>query len=379
MIKKLAISFLVFSIVIIASFFIFVYLPSKYPAFTYTNTNPEEIIDIKDIITHIPTPEKVKGIYITANVAGIPRLFDKLIKIVDETELNTVVIDVKDSTGMLSFHMDNPLVRKVNSDNKAQISDVVSLIKELHSKKIYVIARVASFQDSYYPLKYPNMAVQRKSTGTVWSDRKDVRWMDPGSKEYWNYLVAIAKESYEKGFDEINFDYIRFPTDGNMGDIVYPISAGKVKKDVIKEYYSYLRTNLGTTTISADLFGMTTSNKDDLGIGQILEDALKYFDYVCPMVYPSHYPKNFNNWAEPNSKPYDVIKFTMEKGIEKANNASSSPSKLRPWLQDFTLGKPVYGADEVKAQIKATDDLGLDGWLLWNASNVYTRGALLDK
>ena len=150
------------------------------------------------------------------------------------------------------------------------------------------------------------------------------------------------------------------------------------KREVIRSFFSFLEENLRPTGVflSADLFGMTTTNKDDLNIGQVLEYALPYFDYIDPMVYPSHYPPNFNGYADPNKYPYEVVKFSMDKAVARAIAASTTPDKLRPWLQDFDYGGN-YDIAEVKAQIKATYDSGLDSWMLWSPSNVYTRGALI--
>jgi len=191
-------------------------------------------------------------------------------------------------------------------------------------------------------------------------------------------IALIGEEAYALGFDELNFDYIRFPSDGNMKDISYPYSLDKNKAETLKEFFVFIDKRFRTKgiTISADLFGMTTTNNDDLGIGQILENALIHFDFVAPMVYPSHYPSNFLGYKTPAEKPYEVISYVMSKGIEKAKMASSSPLKLRPWLQDFSIGKTKYTSEMIKDQIRATYDVGLNSWMIWNASNVYTVSAL---
>ncbi|MEK7184735.1 MAG: putative glycoside hydrolase, partial [Patescibacteria group bacterium] len=177
---------------------------------------------------------------------------------------------------------------------------------------------------------------------------------------------------------EINFDYIRYPSDGNIEDIVYTYSEGKLKSIALKEFFAFIENEFRPKgiPISADLFGMTTSNTDDLGIGQILEYALLHFDYVAPMVYPSHYPKGFMGFKNPASKPYEVVKYAMDKAVGRATATSTSVNKLRPWLQDFSIGNVTYTPEMVKAQIQATYDSGLNSWMLWNAVNVYTESAL---
>jgi hypothetical protein len=270
-------------------------------------------------------------------------------------------------------------------------------LEYLNKKNIYVIGRISVFQDPYFIKMKPHLAVKRASDGKNWGDRKGIGWLDAGGRESWDYVVAIARESHRVGFDELNFDYIRFPSDGNMKDIFYPYSDARIvadpelgKSKVLREFFAYLDSSLEELEIpiSADLFGMTTTNKDDLNIGQILENALPYFDYIAPMVYPSHYPSGFNGYADVNAHPYDIVHFSMTEAVKRVGElqlmlASTTPDapylskikpkQLRPWLQDND-----YTPEMVRAQIKATYDAGLDSWMLWDAANTYTRGALLE-
>ena len=339
------------------------------------------------LATHIATPKVVKGVYMTSWVAGTTAGRDRIINLIDSTEINTVVIDIKDYTGRVSFAVNDPYLKAFGSVEN-RIPDIDNLIDALHKKNIYVIGRISSFQDAYLVKTHPEWAVRRASDGGVWQDHKGISWLDVSAKPVWDYLVAIGKEAYSHGFDELNFDYIRFPSDGNMKDIAYTFSGNQKKSDAVKNFFAYLSEKLrdpktygeGTTTpaISADLFGMTTTNKDDLGIGQVLENGLAYFDFVDPMVYPSHYPPNFDGYDNPNHYPYEIVHFSMSSAVERAKVASTTPLKLRPWLQDFNLGG-IYDAAAVRKQIQATYDSGLTSWILWNASNVYTKGALLPQ
>ena len=335
--------------------------------------------------SYIATPESVKGIYMTSWVAGTPPLRNVLVKLIDETEINSVVIDIKDYSGKIVFSVaDNPTLKAFGSE-EVRVKDMQSFIEELHKKGIYVIGRIAVFQDAYFVKFKPNLAVKNKAGDAVWKDRKGISWIDAGSTEYWDYIVMLTKESRKIGFDEINFDYIRFPSDGNMKDISFPFSSTTPKSIVLKNFFEYLSTNLQGTGLktSADLFGMVTTAQDDMGIGQLLENALPYFDYISPMVYPSHYPDTFEGFAKPEAHPYEVVHYAMQSAVKRAELLASTTgksipdynNKLRPWLQDFGLGM-TYGPTEVKAQIKATNDVGLDSWLLWSASNKYTKGAL---
>jgi len=329
-------------------------------------------------VSHIKTPESVKAIYMTACVAGTPSIRERLVELADSTEINSIIINIKDETGRISFNTDNPLL-KYAAVGTCKVADMAEFIEYLHEKNIYTIGRIAVFQDPYLVKKNPELAVKERDGEKVWRDRKGLSWISVCSKETWDYTIELAKESEKIGFDELNFDYIRFPSDGDMNNISYP-SCGVgtfSKQDRLEDFFFYLDKGLRDLGIptSADLFGMVATNKDDLNIGQVLERAEPYFDFIAPMVYPSHYPAGFKNFSDPNKYPYEIIKYSMDEAARRLVAASSTPLKLRPWLQDFDY--PVtYTADMVRAQIKATYDAGLTSWMLWDPSNKYTRGAL---
>lgn len=327
---------------------------------------------------HLSTPEPVRGVYMSSWVAGTPSIRDRLVKLIDDTELNAVVIDIKDYTGRISFATDNPLLQATGAPEK-RIPDIEDFIGLLHRKEIYVIGRIATFQDPFLTLKRPDLAVKRASDGAVWGDYKKARWLDPASRETWDYIVTIAQESEKRGFDELNFDYIRFPSDGNMRDISYPFfdQTKLTKADSLKEFFAYLREKLGPLDVplSADFFGMTATNNDDLNIGQLWENGLIYFDYVAPMVYPSHYPPGFMGYKNPALYPYEIVKHSLEEGLRRAKLVNQPASKIRPWLQDFDLGAP-YTAEVIRKEKQAVADAGLTSWMMWNAGNQYTKEAL---
>lgn len=381
----IVLSVFLFSIFIYFNIFKTVSEPVRYVAEKESLGNfvpaVENLIPVPEVrvVTHINTPESVKAVYMSSWVAGTPGIRSKLIELIEETELNSVIIDVKDSTGKVAFYIEDPIIQKYDSIER-RIRDIENLIDTLHEKNIYVIARICAFQDTHLAETRSDLSPISKNSGKIWRDRKGVAWVDPGSKEVWDYVVAIGKRAYEIGFDELNFDYIRFPSDGNMSDIEYihyDTEKG-TKAEKIKEFFAYLHSNFEPLKIptSADLFGMTMNNTDDLNIGQVLENALPYFDFIAPMVYPSHYPPGFNGFKNPATVPYEIIKISMDEGVKRVLSASSSPTKLRPWLQDFNMGA-TYNVDMVRAQIKATYDAGLNSWMLWDPSNKYTRGALI--
>lgn len=341
-------------------------------------------------VTHTETPEPLKALYMTSCVASQPSWRNDLKRLIETTELNAVVIDIKDYTGEVSFA----------ETSECFVPDLKEFIAELHGSDIYVIGRISVFQDPSYTKLFPELAVKKKparpdepgraggSDGEVWKDYKGLSFVDVGATPYWDYIIELSKKSYEIGFDELNYDYVRYPSDGDMQDTSYTWTVGTTTKPAMLEnFFKHLHDNLENTGVklSADLFGMTTTVENDMNIGQVLENALPYFDYISPMVYPSHYPPTWNGFANPAEHPYEVVKISMARAVEREqlwllsnNMATSTPSKMRPWLQDFHLGA-TYGEDKVRAQIQATYDVGLTSWMLWNAGNKYTEAALLSN
>ncbi len=336
-------------------------------------------------VVHLKTPEPLKALYMTACVAGTPSWRTSLKKLIETTELNAVVIDIKDYTGVVSFENDFP---KTDVERGCVVSDMKEFVKELHDANIYVIGRISVFQDPSYTKLFPELAVRKISDGSVWKDYKGLSFIDVGAKPYWDYIVELSKVSFEMGFDEINYDYVRYPSDGNMQDTHYSWTVGTTTKpEMLKSFFKYLHDEMRKTDakLSVDLFGMTTTVTVDMNIGQILENTLPYFDYVSPMVYPSHYPKSWSGFSNPADNPYEVIKISMSGALEREGAwriseglATTTASKMRPWLQDFNLGA-TYGPDKIRSQIQATYDIGLSSWMLWNAGNKYTTAALLSE
>ncbi|XKT75413.1 MAG: putative glycoside hydrolase [Patescibacteria group bacterium UBA2103] len=359
-------------------------------------------------VEHLKTPESVKMVYMSACAAGSNTFRKHFKELVSTTELNSVMIDVKDFSGTIAFQAQD---ERLDQDDAPGcfVSDMKELVAEFKEMGIYTIARITVFQDPYYAPRHPEQAVQKESDKSVWHDYKGLSFVDVGAREYWDYIVTLSEETYALGFDELNFDYIRYPSDGDMKDIYYPITNAQVEADPdygkaheLKKFFAYLSSSLpeGAVT-SADLFGMTTTNTDDLNIGQVMEYAYPYFDYIAPMTYPSHYPSGFYGIANPNDHVYDVMKISLDKAVERFEStstivpfddslaiASTTPQaytkevfdtdKIRPWIQDFDYGG-TYGPDKVRAQIQAVYDAGLDSWMLWDPSNWYTKEALLSS
>jgi len=354
-------------------------------------------------VSHMNTPKFVRAVYMSQCAASSASFRDEITTLAEDTEVNAIIIDVKDFSGTVSFPRGDDV--EYLGGNGCTVPDMKDFLKELHERDIYVIGRITVFQDPLYTAVHPELAVQSKSHAGPWKDYKGLSFVDVGAQPFWDYIVDIARESHDLGFDELNFDYIRYPSDGPMSDVQFDHSDYNQRALELEKFFRYLSNkvlkadaNGHVPKMSADLFGMTTTNYDDLTIGQVLERATPYFDYIAPMTYPSHYPPGFNGYADPNKNVYGVVKYSADRAIERVESATttiaslayeqigtSTPSLyrkpardrnvLRLWLQDFDYGGN-YGPTEVRAQIQALYDSGLHSWMLWAPSNRYTKGAL---
>jgi len=335
-------------------------------------------------IGHVDTPPFVRGIYVSAATAGYSQRFDQLIEMVDRTDLNAMVIDVKDGNGALSFEPESDALKPLMA-RRPELGHLKDFTAPLKEKGIYLIARIFVFQDPTLAEARPELAIAR-TTGGLWRDYRGIPWLDSASKEVWKYNVAVAREVYWGGFDEVQFDYIRFPSDGDLSTMSYPVwDRTESKSQVMAGFFSYIDKELRVMVglpISVDLFGLTMwQHEFDMNIGQKLSDALPHFNFISPMVYPSHYPPGFNGYPNPADRPYDVVYLNLVRGQELRQQLTDERSgqadlgSFRPWIQDFDLGA-VYTPALVQAQMRASEDGGASGWLLWNARNVYTVEAL---
>ena len=335
--------------------------------------SPYQFIDKGNLYKERQFPPYIKGIYITSWTAGSSQKMAHILDLVKQTELNALVIDIKEIDGTIAFDTESPLINELGTE-RILIPNLKEIIRKFHQENVYVIARIAVFKDNNLSHLKPEWALKNKQ-GRVWQDYNGKTWLDPATKEVWDYHIELAKEAIKIGFDEINFDYIRFPSDGDISQIVYPIWDGEeTKADVIKEFFQYLDKELRPFNVflSVDLFGLTMIREDDMNIGQILENTIPYFDFICPMVYPSHYPPGFEGYHNPASFPYEIIKMNLLEGEERIGDAEA---KLRPWLQDFNLGA-IYNKKMIELEKQAVYDSDSFGWLLWNPSSRYTEEAL---
>jgi len=330
-----------------------------------TNKTEEEIIVKKSYL-----PDFVQGIYLTAYSAGDDEFRAHILEKAKDSRINTVVVDIKDYSGYILYDSQIPAVQDIEAKNN-RIPNVKDVIEEFHNHGIYVIARQTVFQDPALARMRPELAIQTHN-GNTWYDNAGLAWVDPGHEEVWAYNLAIAKEAIELGFDEINFDYMRYPSDGSVGNIKYNIPEGETRVTMLDKFFAYLSDNLtGLAPISIDTFGLVMDHTDDdydLGIGQRLDRVIKYFDYVCPMMYPSHYPLNYLGFANSAEHPGPVIAHGLD---ISSTTVSGQRATIRPWLQAFNIGA-IYDGAKIDAQANATKNASTtSGWLLWNARNYY--------
>ena len=372
---------------------------------------------------------RVKGIYVTGAMAGTSNM-DNLIDLVDRTELNTMVIDVKNDEGRVVYDMDSAFVREIGAV-KEYVSDMPGLIRKCKEHGIYLIARIVAFKDPFLAENRQDLALTDKN-GNIFRDKSGLAWVNPYKREVWDYLLEIARQAASVGFDEIQFDYIRFSTDAGMSKVDFGEDAlEQDKEDVITEFTIYAAQELHDmgVPLSADVYGVIIDSKLDASIvGQNYYEMAKHLDYISPMVYPSHYGPGNLGLAVPDAQPYETIFRSMKtsrkvlagmgrkaedmqvsgndvsgnsiSGNSISENSTSGKSMdaadpkelvpnqeiradVRPWLQDFTAtwvkGHIRYGPEEIRAQIQAVYDAGYEEWILWNASNRYTEGGLLPE
>jgi hypothetical protein len=323
-------------------------------------------------------PSIVKGIYVPPTMVNQEKI-KPLIELINQSELNAMVIDVKTDSGHLTYQSNRQSVKKFHTVKKTNNS-LKSVLGQLKEQKIYTIARVVTFKDPHLAGKKTEWAMHTHSGG-LWRDGQGVSWVDPYNTEVWDYNIEIANEAAELGFDEIQFDYIRFPDSVKKlnQEVEFSNPNQWSKAEVVEQFLKRAHSQINHDIfISADVFGLTTTTKDDMGIGQQWGKIVQNVDYVSPMVYPSHYSSGMYGINHPDLEPYDLIKQAMTDALEKNNKMKKQGIKtaeIRPWLQSFTASwiepHQQYGPQEIKNQIKAAKELGVEQYLLWNPLGKY--------
>ncbi len=329
---------------------------------------------------------KVKGLYLTGWTVGNMSKVNHYIELAKNSEINSYVVDIKDDDGYVGYESGIPEVRQIKAWQAKY--DVDKVIKAFHENNIHVIGRIVCFKDPILSSRKPDLAI-RNSSGGVWKDKNGLSWLNPYNKDSWPYLLDIAKEAVNKGFDEIQFDYVRFANDGDKRAMNFGDTSQK-KYEAIDSFLAYARNELKNTVISADVFGIICESPADTeGIGQNLEYVGKDIDYISPMAYPSHYAIgqviNGVKYSKPDLDPYGVVYNTLLKAKNRISVVDGYKAGVRPYIQNFTaswLGNGYYqpyGAEQVRQQIKAVYDSGYEEWLVWNAGNDYSESAFIKE
>jgi hypothetical protein len=314
-------------------------------------------------------PDEVRGIHVTMALASLDGKLEEYLELVDEG-MNTLQLDIKDENGEIGFIPSAvPLATEVGAARPYYRPREAARL--VHSKGVYLIGRVVTFEDPRLSEGRPDMAIKNPD-GSVWHNHAGLGWTNPYDKRVWDYNIAIAEVAARAGFDEIQFDYVRFPTDGNVDSIVYPKKTSTAPGWVIAQFVHYASKRLKPlgVRVSADVFGLSATR--DLGIGQVPRRIGKYVDAVYPMVYPSHYGSGEYGLESPNAAPGATVEWSL---ADFRRELKRTKAQLIPWLQDFSYGR-TYAFADVKAQIDAARLMGARGYLLWNPLGIYTPGAL---
>jgi hypothetical protein len=328
----------------------------------------------------VPQPKVVRGLYVNRWAALGDRGW-QLISLASRTEVNALVIDVKDDRGFVLYRSRVPLAQSIGADTNRPMTHarLRAMLDSMRAHHIYPIARIVVAKDPLLASTKLEWAIRRKADPTTpWRDKKGNPWLDPHQDGPWHYAAELACEAVDLGFSEIQFDYVRFPDDKRLvSEATFPLARGRLRAQVIREQLLTTRARLRPlgVPVTADVFGLTATDTTDMGIGQKWEQFINTVDVVLPMMYPSHYNPGSYGIGNPNAHPYETIAH----GLKDAHRRSAGipgAATLRPWYQDFTLGPPHYTATEVRAQIEAGYANGVQGWVLWNPRSMYTERAI---
>jgi hypothetical protein len=320
-------------------------------------------------------PFAPKGLYLSFFGVGSTALRQSALKLIRETELNAVVIDVKGDRGMVAYRSDVPLAARVGAQKLITVRDIKGLLASLRAAGIYTIARIVVYKDNPLASARPDLALKTPS-GRIWRDRESLAWVDPFKQEVRDYNIAIAVEAARNGFDEIQFDYVRFPDAQGV-----EFSAPDTERERIKAVSQFLAEARRALTpynvfLAADIFGYVCWNLNDTGIGQRLEELAPLVDYLSPMLYPSGFRYGIPGYRNPMANPYEVVYLSLKRAEERTHLPSG---RFRPWLQafkDYAFDRRSFREREIRAQIQAAEAFGTDGWMIWNPRNVYSAEGL---
>jgi hypothetical protein len=318
------------------------------------------------------TPLEPKALYLTVYGIAAPFLRDPALDLIEKNKFNALVIDLKGDRGLIPYPSKLPLAAKANALTLRTIPDLKELVTTLKKKNLYLIARIVTFKDTLLAASHPEWAIHAPG-GALWKDREGLAWIDPFKKVAWEYPIGVAEEAAAAGFDEVQFDYVRFPDTGS-GVAYSEASTEASRVATITGFLREARRRLAPYNVflAMDSFGYVCWNENDTGIGQRIEDLATVMDVISPMLYPSGFQFGIPGYRNPVQNPYEIVYKSLE---ECKRRTTSSAARYRPWLQAFTdyaFGGKYFGADEIGKQTKAARDARTDGWMLWNPRNVYS-------
>ncbi len=333
------------------------------------------------LFTAPPPAPPIKALYVNAWAFGSPKLWH-LVRLADSTEINAFVVDVKDDTGCLLYDSEVKVAQQVGATRCIRARDARARLDTLRAHDIYAIARIVVAKDPLLAERGPQWSGQQRDVGVLWRDRIGSAWVDAYNDSVWIYAAQLAEEAVHMGFDEVQFDYVRFPDEPKeaLANAVFPARrSGETQRAAVRASVAMLTRRLEPlgVPVTFDIFGLTASATGDLGIGQVWEDFSSVADVVLPMVYPSHYYRGAYGYDRPNANPYAIVKNALREAIERSRPQARAAA-IRPFLQAFTLGRrlPRYTPFEIREQIRAAEDLGIETWVLWNPRSVYQRDSL---
>ncbi len=346
-------------------------------------TTREKIMGIAEEVVTLPkeielVPFVPKALYLSFYGIGDRKLREDALSLLRETELNSLVIDVKGDRGMIPYRSSVPMATEIGAQRIITVKDMEGLMRSLKSEGIYTIARIVVFKDNLLANHRPDLAV-KDLDGRIWHDREGLAWTDPFQKEVWEYNIQIAVEAAQQGFDEIQFDYVRFPD-----ALAVQFSMPNTMENRVKAISGFLmearkRLQPYNVFLSADIFGYVCWNLNDTFIGQTLESIAPHVDYLSPMLYPSGFQYGIPGYRIPTLHPYEIAYLSLKRARERTG---LSPLRFRPWLQafrDYAFDRRFFGEREIRSQIEAAERFGCHGWMLWNPKNLYSVAGLKRK
>ena len=323
------------------------------------------------------TPFMVKALYLSSYGLASKKIREAAKEAIKLNNMNALVIDVKGDRGFIPFKVDIPLAEEVGAQKTILFKDIKAVVASLKEQGLYLIARIVVFKDDPLAAARPQWAVKSKGGG-VFRDRERLRWIDPFHQEAWDYNIAIAKAAAEAGFDEVQFDYVRFPDNRKVG-FAKPANQNS-RTEAITGFLKAAHQALApyNVMVAADIFGYVMWNLDDTGIGQKVDAALEAVDVVCPMLYPSGYQFGIPKYKNPVQNTYEIVYLSLKRAQERTG---ANPLRFRPWIQafrDYAFRGGDFKEERMRIQIKASDKFGASGWMFWNPRNVYPTGKFAD-